>query len=196
MEEVASRQMTYLTYANRTVEGLTGPYCSSILVERQSFHFGAFIWWLKSSRACQHVLHLLEIWTYIYTHLCHCRFICCVRAVDGGPCVPVMSVLSSRICGSLSVCLQHGMTPLHVAVYRGCPEIVDLLLAAGANPDITAKVCLPYSWHSLCDSNPLSEVSKKNAATDYGQSTSEEIGWKPNIRFPCQGKCTGRHNNG
>eukprot|EP01069_Polyplicarium_translucidae_P001548 Polyplicarium_translucidae@DN1709_c0_g1_i1.p1 len=34
---------------------------------------------------------------------------------------------------------QHGMTPVHVAVYRGSPAIADMLLTAGADPTIPDK---------------------------------------------------------
>jgi len=40
--------------------------------------------------------------------------------------------------------LQHGKTPLHLASYHGHHREVELLLAAGANPDLQDKVRTVY----------------------------------------------------
>jgi ankyrin repeat protein len=34
---------------------------------------------------------------------------------------------------------DHGWTPLHQAAYRGLPQLIDLLLAAGADPELSAR---------------------------------------------------------
>jgi ankyrin repeat protein len=43
----------------------------------------------------------------------------------------------------LGLLLQHGMTSLHLAAYRGCREVVGLLLGAGAQVNVKGKVRLP-----------------------------------------------------
>eukprot|EP01057_Protomagalhaensia_wolfi_P000864 Protomagalhaensia_wolfi_Nauph_80__863@NODE_149_length_3412_cov_696_803439_g99_i1_p2_GENE_NODE_149_length_3412_cov_696_803439_g99_i1NODE_149_length_3412_cov_696_803439_g99_i1_p2_ORF_typecomplete_len198_score45_18Ank_5/PF13857_6/8_8e03Ank_5/PF13857_6/1_4e11Ank_5/PF13857_6/4_1e06Ank_5/PF13857_6/6_1e12Ank_4/PF13637_6/4_6e02Ank_4/PF13637_6/4_1e14Ank_4/PF13637_6/3e07Ank_2/PF12796_7/3_9e14Ank_2/PF12796_7/1_9e08Ank/PF00023_30/0_00012Ank/PF00023_30/0_027Ank/PF00023_30/6_4e10Ank_3/PF13606_6/7e02Ank_3/PF13 len=44
--------------------------------------------------------------------------------------------------------LEHGMTPLHMAIYRGSPEITEILMQAGADPSVRDKQeqdCLSYA---------------------------------------------------
>ena len=40
----------------------------------------------------------------------------------------------------MSILIQEGDTPLHVAAYMGCTETVDHLVSAGANVNITNNV--------------------------------------------------------
>jgi len=45
--------------------------------------------------------------------------------------------------------LQYGVTPLHLACYYGHQREVELLLAAGANPDLQDKVRTAGTPNSL-----------------------------------------------
>ena len=45
---------------------------------------------------------------------------------------------------------KYGVTALAVAAYKDHEQVVDVLLKAGANPDIQAKVTATILWQWAC----------------------------------------------
>lgn len=64
---------------------------------------------------------------------------------------------------------NFGMTPLHIAVKRGSPEITELLLENGANPDLTdangQTVLEMGQFYKVQEQNGLSSPTAKHLAT-------------------------------
>eukprot|EP00922_Rhytidocystis_sp_ex-Travisia-forbesii_P036946 GHVS01055007.1.p1 GENE.GHVS01055007.1~~GHVS01055007.1.p1 ORF type:complete len:214 (-),score=30.47 GHVS01055007.1:275-883(-) len=86
---------------------------------------------------------------------------------------------------------DHGMTPFHVAIYRGCPEISQLLLQNGADTSITdnyGQTCLQmaFFWNEQ-ESVGLSSPSARHKDTlllikrmqgDTNEFKMESAEWK------------------